>query len=481
MTAQQQPPRQVDVLIIGGGPAGSALAIRLAQFGYDVCLVERAVFPRSHIGESLSPGVRLQLEMLGMGAAVAGFRQCRTALIKWESEAVIRRDFGDASGFLVDRGQFDSILLERARSLGVQVMQPAVLRRRVCHQDGWNIELESAGGKSTVEARFLADASGRAAALRGHKQRTAPRTLALYGYWRGGNLPAAPRIEAGPDCWYWGVPLPDGAYNAIVFVDAEDFRAQAIPLHLAYDALIRQSHLMAECRDAALSGPVRIADATPYLDSDSIGPRSIKVGEAAMALDPLSSSGVQKAINTALTGAVVVNTLLRCPERADAASKLYTTRLADASDRHRRWTAQYYAAVATPGAFYHARAAGAAAGPEPVTAAGTPIRNLPAHIRVALSPETKFIDEPCIVGDLVAMKRALHHPGLDRPVAFLHGWEIATLLRSLHPAIRLDSLIAEWNIPAPSRQAIATWLLEHRILEAYPTNIETRRVSVEPN
>src|SRR5262249_29698815 len=82
-------------------------------------------------------------------------------------------------------------------------------------------------------------------------------------------------------------------------------------------------------------------DATPYLDPDSVSPRSIKIGEAALALDPLSSSGVQKAINTALSGAVVINTLLRRPEQAEAASRLHTANHAEASDLHVRWVARH--------------------------------------------------------------------------------------------------------------------------------------------
>src|SRR5262245_9948288 len=471
MTIETRPAQRVDVCIIGAGPAGNALAIRLAQLGHEVCMVERSVFPRAHIGESLSPGIWPQLELLGVArtVAAAGFWPCRTSLVQWEGDVAVRRDFGAAGGLLVDRGRFDALLLDCARAHGVRVMQPAVVRTRTRADQGWHLDIQSADRTWALDADFLADASGRSAVLRGRKQRAAHRTLALYGYWYG-SLPHEPRIEAGRDAWYWGVPLPDGTYNAMVFLDAADFRARrACSLSATYHALIGRSGLMAGCRDVRLTGPVRAADATPYLDSDSIGPRSIKIGDAALALDPLSSSGVQKAINTALTGAVVVNTLLRCPEQADAASRFYTSNLAEASDRHRRWAAEHYAVAAAsrPARFWKTRAADAAAEPVGIAPSDGFGHGLPGDLAVTLSPEAMLVPEPCIVGDFIAIKPALHHPDLERSVAFLGGCEVAALLRPLRPGMALGALMDAWKIPIGSKPAIASWLLKHRVLRRY--------------
>src|SRR5262245_22192185 len=268
MTIETRPAQRVDVCIIGAGPAGNALAIRLAQLGHDVCMVERSVFPRSHIGESLSPGIWPQLDLLGVARAVAaaGFWPCRTSLVQWEGDVAVRRDFGAAGGLLVDRGRFDALLLDHARAHGVRVMQPAVVRARMRDDQGWHLDVQSADRSLALDADFLADAGGRSAILRGRRQRAGHRTFALYGYWHGGSLPDEPRIEAGDDAWYWGVPLPDGSYNAMVFLDAADFRARgAGSASATYHALIERSGLMAGCRDLRLAGPVRLADATPYL------------------------------------------------------------------------------------------------------------------------------------------------------------------------------------------------------------------------
>ena len=470
MTIEARPVQHVDVCIIGAGPAGTALAIRLAQLGHDVCVVERSMFPRSHIGESLSPGIWPQLDLLGVARTVAAARfwPCRTSLVQWEGDVAVRRDFGAIGGLLVDRGRFDALLLDCARAHGVRVMQPAVVRTRTRDDQGWHLDVQSADRTCALDADFLADACGRSAVLRGRKQRAGPRTLALYGYWHGGSLPHEPRIEAGRDAWYWGVPLPDGTFNAMVFLDAAEFRARRTrSLSATYHALIGRSALMAGWRDVRLAGPVRAADATPYLDGDSIGPRSIKIGDAALALDPLSSSGVQKAINTALTGAVVVNTMLRHPEDADVASRFYTGNLAEASDRHRRWAAQHYAAAAAthPGRFWQPRAADADPEPMRITASTGFGHGLPGDLAITLSPEAMLVPEPCIVGDFIAIKPALHHPDLARPVAVLGGCEVAPLLRPLRPGMPLGALMDAWEIPIGSKAAIASWLLKHRVLK----------------
>jgi flavin-dependent dehydrogenase len=471
MTSDSRPPQPIDVCIVGAGPAGSALAIRMAQLGYDVCVIERSAFPRSHIGESLSPGVWPQLKMLGAADTVAdaGFRPCRTSIVKWESETAIRRDLGAGAGLLVDRARFDMLLLDCARAHGVRVLQPAVLRAQTRREDGWDLEVETEGGKNTIHAGFLADARGRSATSSNRNQRTGHRTMALYGYWRGSKLPREPRIEAGCEAWYWGVPLPDGTYNAIVFVDAVDFRAKGVAsLTAAYDILLHRSGLMTDCRDFILTGPVRVADATPHLDGESIAFRSIKVGEAALALDPLSSSGVQKAINTALTAAVVINTTLRCQSRADTASAFYKSNLAQASEQHRRWAAQHYAsaAVVNTGRFWQTRATDMPA-EAPLHHSIDFGRNARADLRVALSPEAVLANKPCIVGDLIALRPALCHPTLDRPVAFLGKWEMADLLRPLQDGMALSELMDRWQIPIESKPVIAKWFLDHCVLQPH--------------
>ena len=457
----------VDVCVIGGGPAGSTLAARLAQLGHAVCLVERAGFPRPHLGESLSPGVLPLLEVTGAQDAVEhhGFPRVRSVRVNWDRGPEDRAD-PRAQGMLVDRGAFDRLLLEHARSLGVTVLQPAVLRQRQDDGDRWRLRVELPGRALRIRASLLADAAGRKAALPGQRRSSGCRTLALYCYWRGGRLPIEPRIETGADAWYWGVPLPDDSYNTLVFVDGRSLRGMG-PSDLAehFHALLRRSGLMEGCDDAVRPGPVRACDATPYLDAECVSDRSIKVGDAGLALDPLSSSGVQKAIQTALAGAVVVNTTLRRPESAGAARAYYKESLRAAAERHRGWAAAHYASAARQrdARFWQDRAAGAAPvrmPARPGAAAGSDAG------AVAISHELEVVDLPCIEGEFVVLRPALRHPRLEEPVAFLGGRAVAPLLRQVRPGITLPELAQAWagQVPLPSGLAIAGWMFDLGIL-----------------
>jgi hypothetical protein len=78
-----------------------------------------------------------------------------------------------------------------------------------------------------------------------------------------------------------------------------------------------------------------------------------------------------------------------------------------------------------------------------------------------------LVSEPCIIGDFVAMNPALRHPCLERPVAFLGGWEVAALLRPLRPRMTIGALTDTWQIPLETKRAIAGWLLKHRVLTCH--------------
>jgi flavin-dependent dehydrogenase len=459
-----------EICVIGAGPAGSTFAARMVQLGHQVHLIERERFPRRHLGESLSPGVMTLLKAADMHEAVeaASFPRVRSVSVKWADGPRLREDPSE-EGLLVDRGAFDLCLLECARAFGVRVHQPARILERMWDGARWRLTLDADGTSTTLDADFVADASGRRNALSRRPMKTGAPTLAVYGYWRGASLPRTPRIEAGQDAWYWGVPLPDGTYNTLVFVDPKQFRsAPGSNMSERFLGLIDRSGLMEDCRDVELIAPVRAIDATPYLDSDCVAPTRIQLGDAALAIDPISSSGVQKAIQSALSGAIVANTLLRWPESADAALSFYRAHLTDASERHRRWAAQHYRDVADicGRPFWRERSA-AFAVTEPLPLPAFDARAM-ATIPVALSRELEFVRTPCLHGDFVGFASAVRHPRLASPVVFLGGRELAPLLQGLPQGNTPLQIAQSWSnrMPIESGMAIAGWLVNHGLLVA---------------
>lgn len=461
-----------DVCVIGAGPAGSTFAARMAQLGHRVHLIERQRFPRRHLGESLSPGVMTLLRAADMHEAVeaAGYPAVGGVWVKWPDGPKLREDTG-AKGLLVDRAEFDLRLLDRARAFGVQVHQPAIVRQQIWDGTRWRLTVDADRTSEYLDADFVADARGRRSAS-AHQIKAGPSTLAVYGYWHGASLPTLPRIEAGRDGWYWGVPLPDGTYNTLVFVDPAWFRsAPGSTMSERFLGLIDRSGLMKDSNRVELIAPVRAIDATPYRSNDCVAPTSIQLGDAALAIDPISSSGVQKAIQSALSGAIVANTLLRRPESTDAALDFYRAQLNDASERHRRWAAEHYCDVADAydSPFWRQRSAThAAMDPAPLPVDDT---RASATTPVELSRELKFVRTPCLQGDFVRLASALHHPRLTSPLVFLGGRELAPLLQTLAPGKTPLQIAQSWSkrMPLESGMAIASWLVNHGILVEQPS------------
>ncbi len=439
-----------DVCVIGGGPAGAACALRLAQLGHDVLLIERAPRGRPHVGESLPPSVLPWLEQLGVREAVegAGFLRPRGSLVQWDGG--LRDNSGDAGsgepGFQVDRARFDALLLEAAVAAGANVLHAVSALTPLRDEHGLRVPL--ADGR-VVHAQRLVVATGRRAG-----EHAGVRTAALYAYWDGHGIDdPRTRVEAGDEAWYWGAPLPDGSFNATVFVDAARCTGMdPVRREAWYRELLMQSALLRPCLRGRRRDAVRVCDATPRVDPHPIDERVVKVGEAAFSLDPLSSQGVQAALRSAWQAAACVHTMTRRPEAVALAIAFYREQVQAAAARHARLAGGFHAAAARVRgtAFWRDRAGAAVA--EALAPPSLPLPALDAQVR--LDPRASWRRVPSLQGPFVVETEALVHPALEQPVSYIGRWPLDRLLAGLDDPRPVAELLRGWRVECGDEGAV---------------------------
>ncbi|MFP5282065.1 MAG: NAD(P)/FAD-dependent oxidoreductase [Actinomycetes bacterium] len=454
----------VDVCVVGGGPGGATTAAALARVGRRVALVEQRPFPRDHVGESLSPGFWPLLGSVGLPrSAVEDIGvPVRMASIRWRSpeEELTAVD----GGLTVDRAAFDARLLDHARASGVEVVTGRA-RRPARTSTGWRLSI----GSASIEASMLADATGRVALLGGRRIRTAPRTLALHARWRPDRVPDAPqtRVCALADGWAWCARLPGGDVRAMIFVDPDRLGSGGHEPGRLFRRLVGSvdapGPLLADLPEGTAVG---VCDASSYRLDEVVTPDSVRVGEAAFAIDPLSSCGVQTAVQSGLAAAATIHTLLS-PDGDRAAALEYYADLVHACVRHHRATAGGLYAEHDRFAdrrFWRDRSGSAAPVP-PVASRLKPAELLPFPVRLRSPAELRVV--ACRVGDRIERCRALCRPGWDRPVGFLGGLPVGSLVDELHTAASLGVAVSSWerSLPAGRAARILSWFLDHGLLE----------------
>jgi flavin-dependent dehydrogenase len=313
-----------DVCVVGGGPAGSACTIRLAEMGYRVVVVDDAG-PR--VGESLGSSVLPFLDVLGVRDQVlaSDFARARAVHLAWRTGPTERLASENAGSVCVDREQFDALLLQRAQELGASRIRPARASAPRREADSWRIPLSTG---QTLSARMLVDAAGKRPVLGRDRRRVTPATVAVHA------IVDAPGdevvVEACRECWVWKAPLGDGLASAAVFFDPKSVPQASRP------------RLFEQRIQATPRGRLRTHAVASYLEQRPVGRDFVKIGEAAFTIDPLSSQGVQAALRSGIQGASVVNTLLAAPAHRDVAIAFHTARCRETVGQHAVAAARFY-------------------------------------------------------------------------------------------------------------------------------------------
>ena len=309
-----------DCIVIGGGPAGATAATVLAQHGRRVAVLERETFPRYHIGESLMPYTWFTFERLGVldwFEKAACPRKHSVQFVSTTGKVSQPFYFFEtikhpcATTWQVRRSDFDLMLLDNARSKGVEVRQGTVVRELLT--DGGRVAGVRAsavgGGSETLRADAVIDASGRdtfLASKLGWKRRDPDLTkISIFAYYRGAKRD--PGLDAGATTvayipekgWFWYIPLPDDIVSVGVVAEADylyrDTRdPEAIFAREAADCIWIADHLSTGTRIE----PVRVTGEFSYRAEAIGGNGFCLAGDAFSFLDPVFSTGVFMALKS---------------------------------------------------------------------------------------------------------------------------------------------------------------------------------------
>jgi flavin-dependent dehydrogenase len=331
-----------DVLVIGGGPAGSTISALLAERGRDVVLLEKSRHPRFHIGESLLPfnmplfeqlGVAKEIEAIGMpkyGAEFVAPGHDKPVMF----EFVNAIDNSYPSTYQVRRSEFDHILFRNAARKGARAIEGCRVTGVEFRSGGATVTAcEETGLERTWQTRFVADASGRdtyLASRLGLKERSRKHnSAAIYGHFSGATrLPG--RAEGNITIfwfdhgWFWFIPLADGATSigAVCWPHYMKTRKTS-PEQFLLNTIALCPQLAERMRNARLISPVTATGNYSYSTGRPTGESYIMLGDAFAFIDPVFSTGVFLAMHSGFVGADAVEACLDRPRQARSALKAY--------------------------------------------------------------------------------------------------------------------------------------------------------------
>lgn len=323
------------IVIAGSGPAGTATALGLQRMGFDVTVVTS---PRVFVAcEGISDRVLQGLHNAGIRQALETIAAPSRRRASWNgttTEANTER--------LIRRDRFDQALIADLEQAHIRVIRGRV--GQVQTVDG-AVSLggtNESGEAFCLSALFFVDARGRSAPAGRQARMRGPATVSLLQTWQGGTCEAQSAAISFADGWAWVARCCDGSRYTQLTLSADAIPPRPLLADFFYPRLQNIPEATAFFDGASPVGDIHARSATAILHCDPLDQRVIRVGDAALTVDPLSGNGIFQSLSTALLAPRIINTILHKADRAGLARQFYRERVNHAFMRSARLGRDFY-------------------------------------------------------------------------------------------------------------------------------------------
>ena len=363
----ESPKHSYDVIVVGGGPAGSSIASILSREGCSVVLFEKEEFPRHHIGESLMTDTYWTFQRMGLLEKLKASPFVRKYSVQFANPAGKEsRPFyffeamhhESAVTWQVTRSEFDKLLIEHAADQGAAVHQGVGVKQVIFEGDqavGVEVEMKD-GSRHSFHARVVVDATGQSAMLsnkfRWRVRDPKLKKAVLYSYFKGaqrepdlnGGATLVLRTPPGSEGWFWYIPL-ENDITSVGIVANPDYLLKGRGQDLA--RIFHEEIERCEACYRRVSEGERVDKIYSILDYSYRSKRNagngfIIIGDAYGFLDPIYSSGVLLALKMAELAADAIHDAFRHQDFSAARLGQYQEKLDQGIESMRKLVYAFY-------------------------------------------------------------------------------------------------------------------------------------------